>query len=161
MKTIKAFTLLEMMIALVLSSIVFSISFVCYSMILKQFLNYKHSSTLIQEAGQLQTTLQTDFFNSQLIQYNDITATFIFFERPSVKYLFVKDFVLRESNNRTDTFHVLVGKPEVRYELNLLRENSLVNDLRLNLKVAEADEVFHFVKRYSSYDLMNETNNSQ
>lgn len=153
-KSFEAFTLLEMMIALVLSSIVFSMSFMCYSVVFKQFKNYKMITGAVNETDQLNVALQTDFFSASHIYDKEGGIDFEFEDRPDVRYSFFESMITRETNDRLDSFTVSVSDIEKKSHADQAGMNRLVYQMLFKIRINENTEVFRFDKKYSSADQM-------
>lgn len=150
MKRLKAFTLIELLIGMILSAIIISFAYSCYSILAKEFLSYKDVKKQINETITLNSILNNDFVNSEFIYYKDDVLTI---EKKGSKqeYSFLENTILRTDGEVTDTFHFSASKINIGY----LKESDhsaqiLVNDFSFVAKVLDENESFYFTKNYSA-----------
>jgi len=74
-RKVQAFTLMEMMIALTITSIVIIIAIMAYSVINKQFINYQKEGNLVNEVYQCVNTLENDLDKYNLEQFTSYDLT--------------------------------------------------------------------------------------
>lgn len=108
-KKINAFTLSEMLVVLVISSIVIATAFLILSMIQQQFrviqtnMNHKH------EIGFFERILWQDFNKHSVKYLKDIDRLILTNHIDSITYSFYKDYVIRE----TDTLPIQTVQKEL------------------------------------------------
>ncbi|MCD8406214.1 PulJ/GspJ family protein [Tenacibaculum finnmarkense] len=117
-KKIPAFTLSEMLVVLVVSTIVISLAFVTLTMVQKQVSVIKHNFHIRQESQFLERILWHDFNNytakfqqqeNKLLLYNSID---------SVEYIFNDTFIFR--NN--DTLHLQIKNKQLFLDGNIVTQ---------------------------------------
>ena len=130
---IKAFTLLEIIVALILSFFILGILYLSYNMMGRHFQNeyQKQLSNLVF----LRSGLEMDFFYADTI-IADENQVHIFNDGKESIYLFQEDVILKEINLITDTLF----KGEYLYEFETLKDKSWVKRIVLKVKV-EKDEL--------------------
>ncbi len=105
MKRIKAYTILEVLVAMVISTLVISGSFLAYDMTYKQFKHYQEVSYSTNEAVTFHSVLGKDMAGSTVVRVTDKGLECIP-KGEKVSYEFKSDYVLRKVALVTDTFHV-------------------------------------------------------
>lgn len=138
---IKAFTLLEILVALVLSFFIIGILYLTYNMMGRQFRSeyQKQLSNVVL----LKSGLEMDFFKSDSIiaEQNQI---FVFRQGEESVYQFHEDAILRTKNLKSDT--LFVGKCLTEFDLD--DKSKWINRLRLKIEVDSQEIQMAFNKYY-------------
>jgi len=105
LKKIKAFTLSELMVVLVLTAIVVGLAFSILNLVQKQMLGIQYNYATTTELHKLEQSLWIDFNTYNHIKYNANTNELLFKnEINSIRYIFQKEWVLK--NN--DTINIAI-----------------------------------------------------
>jgi competence protein ComGF len=138
---IKAFTLLEIMIALVLSFFIIGILYLSYNMMVHQFRNeyQKQLSCLVL----LKSGLEMDFFYADSITVGQ-KQIFVFRSGKESSYQFNDDAILKEINLKSDTLF----KGKCLTEIETIDKQNWVNRLILKIKVEDDEVRMSFHKCY-------------
>ena len=105
--TIKAFTLSEMIVVLIITSIVVGLAFSVLSLVQKQMGAIKQNFNKNTTLNILETTLWLDFNTYPNIQFNVYEETLkMYSEIDSTTYRFTKDFIVKD----LDTFAIEIEK---------------------------------------------------
>jgi prepilin-type N-terminal cleavage/methylation domain-containing protein len=151
MKKLRAFTIIELSITLLISGVVVSIAYYAYSLFINQYKTQQTKSDLIREYFLFQKAMQIDVDRSEFIRDS---ASYLFFEKSSsdlVIYDFADSFIVRKSAVSADTFHVRKKTSQFLHysnNVNLVSRIHVLFDLRKDY--LEAD----FLKTYSCRELM-------
>jgi hypothetical protein len=151
-KKVTSFTVFELIITLLISSIVISLVYYTFSVLNKEFVKSEIKASGINEFILLEKALQTDFYRSQIIKNSlDNTLQMTYADGQAIFYLINNEFVLRRQNDNIDTFQIQVSD----FVIDRVDENlELVDKLFLNLNI-RGDQYFSVYKKsYSSKDLM-------
>lgn len=98
-KKVDAYTLSEMLVVLIISSIVISLTFVALNMVQKQVLSIQKNFQNQQEVQSLERALWSDF-NTHTIFYNSKSNTLKFTSyKDTLTYYFKNNFILREKDS--------------------------------------------------------------
>lgn len=130
---IKAFTLLEIVVALILSFFILGILYMSYNMMGRHFRNEYQNQ--FSDLVALRSGMEMDFFYADTIIAGE-NLMHIFNDGKESVYLFQENRILREINMRTDTLF----KGEYWYEFETLKDQSWVTKIGLRVK-AEKDEL--------------------
>lgn len=153
MKKLPAFTLMELLIGMIISSIVIGFGYATYALIYKQYLNYKSVKEQLVETVQLHAALSTDLRYSELISFRDDKLTFYPKNAPELTYRFYDDWITRTDRELTDTFHIAVT--DIRKQFIFPDNELFVKQFSFEATTLKEKEYFNFVKNYSSETLMN------
>jgi len=123
---LKAVTLLDALMGLILSSIAVALAIAAYTIISKEYFKINQSNLLAVELIQFENTLNNDVFKAQFVK-----TTYHGFEidlppalgqeisnalyENQITYLFNSDYVLRKTNTRTDSFKLTVLKTNLQW----------------------------------------------
>ena len=156
MKKLKAFTLMELLIAMIIGGIVVGISYTAYSIIYKQFLNYKSMNGKINEASLLNTLMQHDFSNASFINASgEKEITFTFQPENKIVYRFDQDYIIRQTGETRDTFFVPAENIERRFQNEKISDyTALIDAVSFEATISGEKEFFNFGKQYASDVLM-------
>lgn len=151
MKQISAFTLLELLIGMILSSIVIGFCYTGYSIIHKQYLNYNMIKRQNTSAIQLNSILNTDFVNAGYVMYDSDKLILNSESKSQLPYEFKENYILRSANGLTDTF--MFSPVNIKPEY--LKESSglplaIISEFSFDAIILGELEHFHFIKEYSA-----------
>lgn len=151
---IKALTMLELLIVLAVSSIVFAAAGKCYEIIFKQSTAIRKVADRVEEVHRLYYILERDVLKAtQIIQQED-KGLLMQNDSLPVSYRFNDEVITRRMAGRTDTFHIAASE----LELNVMpefRDVQLVDKIRFSGRLFEKKENFAFKKIYSTQTLLN------
>ena len=120
-KKVKAFTISEMLVVLVISSVVISLSMVVLNLVQKQMNSIKNNYAKNTEIRLLERALVHDFQRYDLLynsQHEQLMGLSI---KDSVIYSFKENFVLRNA----DTINVSIFKSTFYLDGTIAKENSI------------------------------------
>lgn len=158
MKKLKAFTLTELLVAMVVSAIVIAVAYQIYSIASMQFGEYKKVNDKISNEVVLKGLLNMDFFTSTAVLQRSENSIEIHKQDTLIEYAWNEFFVLRTKNNMRDTFFLEVESSELRFKNKAQKQGGLVDELELVSKDSGAERVFCFFKEYSADVLMRNEN---
>jgi prepilin-type N-terminal cleavage/methylation domain-containing protein len=106
MRKLKAFTLLEVLIAMVISTLVIGAGFVGYEFTMKQYYAFRENSTVMSDACIFQSVLKKDICLARRVSLTSYGLSCNTQEK-FIRYDFKRDYVLRiNENDMRDTFHI-------------------------------------------------------
>jgi len=154
---IKAFTLQEILIALVIAAIVISAAFYSYGVIQTAYLAYQKTTEQSLEIKTLDVLLKEDFAKADyVIKSSDGIICMI--NENEVNYLFKQDYVTRTVSILTEYFKV---KPEAVHlffdKLAVENNNELIDELSYNAIDNDKLFYFHYNKIYGADKLIQKT----
>jgi hypothetical protein len=154
-KAIKAFTILELVISMLLSLIVVLIAILAFEMISKQFMSYKKNNETIRNFYVLEGLLTNDFEFSKKIEWKDNNKMECYMpDNKMFSYQLNDTLIIRYAENSTDTFFVKLNKIDKVF---LVNENSkIINELKLQTHLLNEDYLLSFKKNYAAdcFDLV-------
>jgi prepilin-type N-terminal cleavage/methylation domain-containing protein len=153
MKKLPAFTLIELLIGMIISSIVIGFGYAAYSLIYKQYLAYKHVKEKVVEITLLNHVLSTDMLNAEIISFNENTLSLVGTNQNSLQYLFQDTLIVRTENELTDTFNI--SALNVKTDFLFPDQAIFVKQFSFDADALGEKEHFTFTKNYSSETLMN------
>ncbi len=155
-KKMQAFTLLELLIGMIISSIVIGFCYTGYSIIYRQYINYSKIKREIVSAMQLNTVLNTDFINAASVTFDTDKLMLNYENKLPLQYDFKENFILRKDREITDTF-MFAPKNVIPIYLTESIESSdaQVNNFSFDVMLFGESEHFHFTKNYSAETMVN------
>jgi prepilin-type N-terminal cleavage/methylation domain-containing protein len=160
-KRIRAFTLIELVVAMLISSIVVIVAFTGYEIIAGQYVDYRKKSDEITKSFLLNSLLAKDFLNSELILLNpNGDILFKFNNAPEVDYQFKEAYIIRIfANSLQDTFFIPSQNIVKRFQGDSLTGNqALIDNLSFSAKVLDEKVYYQFGKEYGAGILMEAEN---
>jgi len=159
MQKIRAFTLMELLIGMIISSILITFCYSSYTIIYKQFLTYKKIKNELTETIQLNSVLNNDFANSKSMYFNK-NSLYMNRSISPLEYSFSENYILRIEREVIDTFHITAKDITVNY----FKESAnsplfFVNELSFSAMILNEKERFNFSKNYSAETIMNQPTN--
>lgn len=155
MKKLRAFTLLELLIGMIISSIVIGFGYAGYTLIYERYLNYNQTKKGIIDVIQLNSVLNNDFINAESAQFGTDKLILYYETAPRKEYDFKEKYILRKDGEQTDTFKleaatIIAGSGTGGEQIELL-----VTELSFDAVIHQEKMHFHFVKNYSAETLIN------
>lgn len=149
MKRLKAFTIVELSVTLLISGVVMGIAYYAYSLFVAQQKKQLSKSELVQEYFLFRKAMQTDTERANAI--TDSSGHLVFGSENTVQYNFDKEFVVRSTSFSSDTFYVKC----ISHEFFMIDENSTLVSA-VNVKFDLGKELLNadFKKNYSSRQLL-------
>ncbi len=133
-KQLKAFTLLELLVGMILSGIVLTATFTAYRITTKQYETYREKSKSITEISFFVSQLQVDFSNATTITQHSENTIHLQSDKRKLEYIFSAKHVLRNDFQQIDTFHVAVQGIESLYKSQKVNdENSELDELHIRV----------------------------
>lgn len=129
---LKAFTLGELLVVMIVSSIVISVTFLVLNIIRKQVITMQENYEKKQAFRFFETTFSRDFNLNTAFYYVKEKRLNLTNTKDSIQYLFLDTMVLRNQ----DTFHVELGK------IVLFLDGKIVTDKSLDAILMEASKSF-------------------
>ena len=159
MKKLKGITILESVIAMVITVIVMGMASVFYLGITKTVINFTETSKLVGEMQQFYFLFKMDVNQSQFIFQSEEKLQFEFASSANkkIEYVFAPNYLLRIQNESgIDTFHFKSLEPELGF---IKKENeqfgTLVERISLELQTEKTKFSIDFKKNYPKAVLIN------
>jgi prepilin-type N-terminal cleavage/methylation domain-containing protein len=152
LKKIPSFTIIELMITLLISSIVISMGYYGYFLLNDQFNKYQARREKIREYELLATAFQTDFDKADRVIDTLDDHHFVFYRQDTpIRYSIGRNSVVREFGQARDSFAMTASVSGIYY---VNDTNRLIDGIRLNLSF-NGTSVFLSGKRiYSAAEIM-------
>lgn len=141
---LKAFSILELMVAILISGIIISAAFSVFIFSNKQFFKFTAIKTDIRDYFELSSTLKRDFeMAKKVIKKSDEQVEMQLTDK-NINYQFGANYITRTTTLHTDTFMF----PSTNIQLNTLtnKNENLIDYLKLNVK----DNTLSFYKDYGA-----------
>jgi len=105
MKKIKAFTMLEALISLILTGIIIALSYSLFTLVNKQMALFETENTAIIDYNLFNSTLTNDINNANDFDYDNNELLLKNYFKPQIRYRFDEGIIIRTNeNNKTDSF---------------------------------------------------------
>jgi prepilin-type N-terminal cleavage/methylation domain-containing protein len=144
-KQLRAFTLLELLVGMILSGIVLTATFSAYHIITGQYETYRDKSEFDAEVSFFVSQLQSDFSNAKEITRISESEICFSYEKRMLHYKFSEKQVLRTDFLRTDTFHVSVSAIETFLKSEKINSVDFPIDevhVRMNIDGKKSEKVY-------------------
>jgi len=154
---VKAFTIIEVTITMLISAIVIGITYSVYSIVSYSYSSFNSKNENMAVVLRLDELLRKDFDRSQCIVKDTSGITFQAAGR-LIKYKFDPDYILR-IDLITDTFKVKPDTANVFFETKPINEietsaeQNQIDELNLTLTSQNEKITYHYHKVYSSENL--------
>ena len=154
MRKIKAFTIIELVVVMILSGIIIGIVYSAYQIVNSQYGNYIKANKRITSEAVLTMLLNKDFASAHFIKKEGERIFFFDAENKVNTYRFEDDFIIRNSNAVVDTFFI----PTLNIEMLFLSQaqgsyNGMIDELYFESAAVEG-QIFRFKKLYAADVLM-------
>lgn len=138
---IQAFTLSEMVVVLIITSIVIGLAFSVLNLVQKHMSGIQNNFNKNTELNKLEQSLWLDFNRYSNIRYDDLEETITFKnEIDSIRYYFNENYIIEAS----DTFNIQLTNKQVFFDGNTI-ENGVIDAIKLETtKVFQNQQLFIF-----------------
>lgn|GEM_PF-4911702 len=139
---------MELTIGMIIGSIVVGMCYSGYSLILRQYGDYKKTKQQLNEAMRLHTALSSDFTKCLQANYNE-GQLLMTMDSSVINYNFSPAMITRADDETVDTFH-LEAKDLKPALLDLTTEQTIIDAFSFNAGIFGEEAPFHYSKNYSS-----------
>lgn len=161
---VRAFTIMELTIAMLISGIVIGITYTAYTIIIKTYTSFHQKNDAMAELVRLDQLLKRDIAHADLLLKS---ADGISMQSDSVlvTYNFQPTFIVRTSGI-IDTFKVVAVDLNTSFENEPViefaesPEQNRLDDVSFSLNFQEEKIPYHYHKNYSSLNLFNRNPNA-
>ncbi len=155
---VKAFTILELTITMLVTALVIGITYTSYLIVFKSYTSFNTKNNELAVLVNLDHVLKRDFEKAEIV-LKDTDGIALTIGENYIKYEFKPDFVVRHTIKK-DTFKV-----QTQY-VNFAFENVAINDVKNTVEQNRIDELgftivlrnenfsYHYHKQYSSANLI-------
>jgi prepilin-type N-terminal cleavage/methylation domain-containing protein len=156
-KKLKAFTLMELIVGLIISSVVIAMAATGFRIVDVQFMEYKKTNGRAQQWTTLEYLLQKDVSSCTRLEKLDESTFVTRYTLKDIVYRQNSGAIIRTQDKLTDTFNIGLSKMEISLFNNRgLTEKGLIQKLELEMKTSEEPQVYYITKKYSAQTMMNE-----
>lgn len=164
-KRLKAFTIMEVTVAMLLAAIVIAITYTAYGIVMRTYGNYHAKSEATAMLTQLNGVLRRDFERAAEIDKTEVGLSLTRADSTVILYEFNADYIVRKGT-AIDTFYVHPAMPltwfegEAVSELAADPERNRIDELEFVLPFEGNNIPYHYYKQYSSANLMERKNDA-
>lgn len=157
-KKVSGYTLIEITVAMLITTIVIGTTYAIYSVIARSFHGFNIKNDRIAVAETLDHTIRRDFDKADTI-LKDTAGIAIATGDQRIKYIFSPGYVIRIST-KPDTFAVSADSIVTRfqsaplYDMNSNAEANRIDELDFSLRLEDKKIPYHYYKLYSSENLI-------
>jgi hypothetical protein len=161
---IKAFTILEVTITMLLTALVIGITYASYTIVVKSYRSFTGHNDDLTVLTNLDHVLKRDFDQAEII-YKATDGISLKSRNNLIKYTITPEFITR-STGKTDTFKVQTQEVATLYnnipltEVQLKEEQNRIDEFSFNLVFPTAKIPYHYYKLYSSFNLIQRDRNA-
>jgi Tfp pilus assembly protein PilE len=161
---IKAFTILEVTITMLITALLIAITYTSYSIIVKSYRSFTLKNEAMGVLTSLDHVLKRDFDRADMILKTS-DGIILQTDQKIVKYVFNADFVIRESV-KMDTFKVQPQEVQTSFESVPITEardtaeQNRIDELTFTLPYQNEKIPYHYYKTYSSVNLIQRNQNA-
>jgi prepilin-type N-terminal cleavage/methylation domain-containing protein len=156
---IKAFTIMEVTVTMLIAAILMGITYTAFTIINKSYNSFNTKNKDVAELEQLNELLRKDFDRAEFIQKDQNGISFKKADLTLIKYEFNSDFIVRTSS-RIDTFKFKTEELATLFEGQQVNEpgaseeENRLDELDINLLFGNEKIPYHYYKQYSSVNLI-------
>lgn len=146
-KKLKAFTLVELIVVMIISIITLATGYAIYSLVQRQFERRYSKDKTLQKYLLFQRALKNDFSRADKITANaEAGYVCFFFQGDSVLYFFDKNTVSRNWKENSELFDITVKKVETKSET----VPGLLETISIDLQLVTDSTSINLKKEYSA-----------
>jgi hypothetical protein len=149
---LQAFTLMEVLISMVLSSLLIFLIFSGYTFFNTQFFNYRGKIAGTTEQLTYVSVIENDVYNAAKVIYKDENNfSCIRLNKPGINYFIYDEFTVRDNSIKPDTFYV--KSDEIIFKFNNTKqsfEDSLIDEISFKVTVLNNKQQINIRKKYGA-----------
>jgi hypothetical protein len=163
-KRVKAFTILEVTITMLVAALVIGITYSAYSIIIKAYGSFNHKNQDMAVLVRLDEWLKKDFAHADIV-LKDTAGIVLNSADHHIKYRFDPDFIVR-FEIKSDTFKFKTDSLVTSFEAVPINEfgptdeQNRLDDLDLIILFQDEKIPYHYHKQYSAANLINRNSNA-
>lgn len=157
---IKAFSIVETVITLIIATIIVSIVFILFSITEERLIDLKKSNSFSNDLNRLSFAINKDIFENDTLLNGPDYLTFIHYNKlDSINYIFSDSAVVRKKKDFTDTLFIKVKK--ISFE-HLKSKNEKYHFLKMKFEIKDSSKSYElkFYKRFFLNSIVNQKNNN-
>jgi Tfp pilus assembly protein PilE len=161
---VKAFTILEVTITMLVTALLVAITYASYSIVMKSYRSFTNKNDDMAVLFTLDHLLKRDFDQAETIR-KDTNGIMLTNNFKVVKYIVTPDFIVRHAI-RIDTFKIQTQGWITSFEnapineLQPIAEQNRIDEFRFNLAYQNEIIPYHYRKLYSSENLIQRNPNA-
>lgn len=150
---IKAFTLLEVTIAMLLAAITIGICYTAFTLMNQYYADIKNRKDQVGEILLLQKLLRKDVERATLIK-KLADGVYITYDTVNISYHFSADYITRDYHQiKTDTIKIATATLDLKFENREVANDGLLDEIIFTCKQKGKRFPMHFKKTYSATNL--------
>jgi len=154
-QNLKAFTLVELVVVMILSSVIATIAFFSIQNVQSQYSNFEQQTDTVLEISHFQTVLASDFEQSKLVHCEE-NSLHLIYENYKIQYQFAPSWVTRSVENQfIDTLRIPSSLVSFYYKSKLISQGR-VDKFQLKYTLFKNPYQQILEKEYSSETLWSE-----
>jgi len=155
MKKISGFTTMELSIVMLMAGLIAAMAYGGYSLFVKQFYRYSHSTDFALNSREVINLLKRDIDQCKTL-YGEPGGIFCSNEKNSIVYTFNNDnCILRSQAGRTDTFGIELSAYKFSFQKqSLTGDRAVIDEIILTGQYQKMEFTATFNKQYSNKDRM-------
>lgn len=154
---IKSFSLLEMVIVMLLSSMVIAIGYQGYVMFYRQFLGFRGRADANARISMFDSRIFSDCADSREVRKTGNGIAFIF-KNKTITYLIEGDNIVRRQEAVQDTFQLATPEVSMKFGGLPAEVSGLVDEINIETRSGEEVTTFRYRKRYGADVIINQAN---
>jgi FtsP/CotA-like multicopper oxidase with cupredoxin domain len=144
---------MEAIVGMAITAIIMGIIFVVFSIVTERMLDYKNQNQLVNDLNRLTYSVNKDIFETEKMNVIENEVIFNGYTGEAVKYSFQQEYILRNNETFTDTFHIKL-KQIVVDSINNKSKRMVFQKLKLSVEVNESEMDLKFYKRVYANELL-------
>lgn len=156
-QTLKAFTMIELLITMTLTGILVVFAFMGYNNMQQLFIDYNKQSAFISEYNQLNKALFIIADKSQLIEKKDEHHISFTSDSSTTDLQINEEVILLKFKSHTDTFHLKTDNPEFDLLKMGDQSSSYIQNFRCRVLFGSQKFLVSFRKQYDSESILKAT----
>lgn len=150
---IRAFSITEVLVSLVVSAIIVGITFVLFEILSERMYDFRDQNIYISDLNRFTYSINKDMFDSDKLSGNNETLIFTMYSGGRIEYRRQQDYVVRSKEEFIDTFRLSVGRLTMDTITNG-DKNVIYQRLKIDVRGGESDYNLRFFKKVYSESLM-------
>ncbi|MDB5012338.1 MAG: hypothetical protein JWQ25_540 [Daejeonella sp.] len=157
---VRAFTIMEVTVSMLIAAIVIMIVYTAYRIIGRSYVDYDHKNKMVAELIVADKILKKDFNNAlDIVKTSDGLKMVV--QEGQIDYVFGDQYIVRNQNQlRLDTFKLTDNKVVLKFKNREAGIDQSIDNLSLNCNFEKGNITLTYHKTYSSEQLLQQNEHS-
>jgi prepilin-type N-terminal cleavage/methylation domain-containing protein len=160
MNKLRAYTMMEMIVVMIIGVIVIGIAYKTYDIVFRQLLSSQRANEKMADLVLLHTQMVCDFADADYV-VSDLDGFVCHYKTRNVQYALNDEHIIRRDSVRSDTFYLVTENRSYRFQRKVVEGKlKLIDEFTFMGYLSDSIQFFNYRKQYAA-DVLMQFNNQK